>query len=130
MDQSPPMDKKQPLEEDTNYWEGMGDTLGEIDFQSKGPVLGTECAGSNAAFVSSDLLPKTNPNDKFNEFSPDLKGMNMLDTSEFIGVDTVSNSLRNANYSIRSEPPNPKKTVSPWMNSTIAPDLTRKSLET
>lgn len=131
MEQEP---KENPvMDPGMNYWEennSMGDSLGEIDFQSEGPVLGTECAGKNAAFVSSDLLPKTSPNDKFNEFSPDLKGMNMLDTSDFIGVDTVSNSLRNANYSIRSEPPNPKKTVSPWMNSTIAPDLTRKSLDT
>jgi hypothetical protein len=127
-----PKPKQQTPKTDDQYWGSdnmMGDTLGEIDFKSKGPVLGTECAGSTAAFVSSDLLPKTNPNDKFNEFSPELKGMNMLDTSEFIGVDTVTNSLRNANYSIRSEPPNPKQAVSPWMNSTIAPDLTRLKLD-
>ena len=105
------------------------DTLGEVDFESTGPTLGSECAGNKATFVSSDLLPKTNPNDKFNEFTPDLKGMNMLDTTDFIGVDTVSNTLRNANYSIRSEPPNPRDPVSPWMNSTIAPDLTRLKLD-
>ena len=109
--------------------DGMDNKLGAIDFESKGPVLGTECAGSGAAFVSSELLPKSNPNDKFNDFSPDLKGMNMLDTSDFIGIDTTTNTLRNANYSIRSEPPNPRQPVSPWMNSTIAPDLTRLKLD-
>jgi hypothetical protein len=30
---------------------------------------------------------------------------------------------------IRSEIPNPQNNVSPWLNSTLAPDLLRKPLE-
>ena len=65
------------------------------------------------------------------EFAPkDLQNMNFLDATNRIGVDTVSSSLRNANYSIRSEPANPKTAVSPWMNSDIDPDLDRRPLDT
>ena len=45
-----------------------------------------------------------------------------------VGVDTQGSSLRNANLQLRADPPNPQKHVSPWLNSTIEPDLTRKSL--
>ena len=46
-----------------------------------------------------------------------------------IGTDTVAGSLRNANQSIRSDPPNPMQYVGPWMLSTIYPDLLRRPLE-
>jgi len=87
------------------------------------------CGAGN--FVSSTLLPKSNDvirEDGF-EFAPkDLQGRNFLEATDKIGVDTVGNSLRNANRSIRDEPANPKTAVSPWMNSTIEPDLSRLSL--
>ena len=58
-----------------------------------------------------------------------LQGVNMLDSSYHVGTNTVGQSLRNANRQLRSEPPNPQVNVSPWMNSTIAPDLPRRPLE-
>ena len=89
----------------------------------------SSCGAGN--FVSSNLLPKSNDvirDDGF-EFAPkDLQGMNFLEATDKIGVDTVGNSLRNANRSIRDEPANPRTAVSPWMNSTIDPDLTRRAL--
>jgi len=45
------------------------------------------------------------------------------------GVNTVGQSLQNANRQLRSEPPNPQVKVSPWLQSTIEPDTDRKSLE-
>ena len=79
-------------------------------------------------FMSSNLLPQTD--DAF-AFAPEnLQNMNFLDATTRIGVDTVSSSLRNANYGLRSEPMNPKTAVSPWMNSDIDPDLARRPLET
>lgn len=84
-------------------------------------------------FLSSNLLPQTK-GDKTDDafaFAPkDLQNMNFLDATTRIGVDTVSSSLRNANYGLRSEPTNPKTAVSPWMNSDIDPDLARRPLET
>ena len=53
----------------------------------------------------------------------------MLDSSYHVGVNTVGQSLRNANLQLRSEPPNPQGNVSPWMNTTIGPDLPRRPLE-
>ena len=58
-----------------------------------------------------------------------LQGVNMLDSSYHVGVNTVGQSLRNANRQLRSEPPNPQVNVSPWMNTTIGPDLPRRPLE-
>ena len=58
-----------------------------------------------------------------------LQGVNMLDSSYHVGVNTVGQSLRNANQQLRSEPPNPQVNVSPWMNTTIGPDLPRRPLE-
>ena len=80
----------------------------------------------------SDLLPS----DKASEWShanPSGKGslddQNFLSAGFHTGVNTVGQSLRNANMQIRSEPPNPQKKVGPWMQSTIEPDLNRKPLE-
>ena len=58
-----------------------------------------------------------------------LRGINFLSSGYHIGVNTVGQSLRNANRQLRSEPPNPQVSVSPWMNSSIGPDLLRRPLE-
>lgn len=58
-----------------------------------------------------------------------LQGVNLLDSGYHVGVNTIGQSLRNANRQVRSEPPNPQVNVSPWMNSTINPDLPRRPLE-
>ena len=55
--------------------------------------------------------------------------VSMLQAGEHIGVNTVGQSLRNANRQLRSEPPNPQVNVSPWQNTTIGPDLMRRPLE-
>jgi len=82
-----------------------------------------------------DLLP-TDENKAIQEFNiakpvgeGTLQGVNMLDASYHVGVNTVGQSLRNGNLQLRSEPPNPQVNVSPWMNSTIGPDLPRRPLE-
>ena len=45
------------------------------------------------------------------------------------GINTVGQSLRNANLDVRSDPPNPRAAISPFLNSTIEPDLYRRELE-
>lgn len=80
----------------------------------------------------SELLPK-DTNSVFAEQNPmgtgSLKGKNFLSAGALIGVNTVGQSLRNANYQLRSEPPNPQVPVSVFLNSTIEPDVNRRSLE-
>ena len=79
----------------------------------------------------SELLPRQD-----NEFgnmnqngSGDLQNVNLLRAGYHAGIDTIGSTLRNSNLQLRSEPPNPTSKVSPWMNSTIEPDLMRVPLE-
>ena len=58
-----------------------------------------------------------------------LKGKNFLSAGALIGVNTVGQSLRNANLQIRSEPPNPQVPVSIFNQSTISPDISHRPLE-
>lgn len=80
----------------------------------------------------SELLPK-DMNSIWAEQNPmgpgSLKGKNFLSAGALIGVNTVGQSLRNANLQIRSEPPNPQVAVSIFNQSTISPDISHRSLE-
>ena len=49
-------------------------------------------------------------------------GANLLKAGELAGIDTVGQSLRNANLQLRAEPTVQKADVGPWMQSTINPD--------
>lgn len=53
----------------------------------------------------------------------------LLQPGYHIGLDTIGQTLRNANLQLRSDPIIPKADVGPWMNSTIEPDLARVPLE-
>ena len=61
--------------------------------------------------------------------SGDIQGKNFLSAGALVGVNTVGQSLRNANYQLRAEVPNPQVQVGPWMQTTIEPDLQRRALE-
>jgi hypothetical protein len=80
----------------------------------------------------SELLPK-DPNSVWAQQNPmgtgSLKGKNFLSAGALIGINTVGQSLRNANYQLRSEPPNPQVPVSVFNVPTIEPDVNRRSLE-
>ena len=80
----------------------------------------------------SDLLPK-DTNSQWAQLNPagkgDLANINLLKAGYHIGIDTVGQTLRNANLQIRSEPPNPQINVGPWNQSTIESDFMRPSLE-
>jgi hypothetical protein len=80
----------------------------------------------------SELLPK-DLNSQWAQLNPagnaDFKNVNLLKAGYLIGIDTVGSTLRNANLQERSEPPNPTASVSPWLNTTIEPDLMRLPLE-
>jgi hypothetical protein len=80
----------------------------------------------------SELLPK-DPNSIWAQQNPmgtgSLKGKNFLSAGALIGVNTVGQSLRNANYQLRSEPPNPQVPVSVFNQTTIEPDVNRRTLE-
>jgi hypothetical protein len=79
-----------------------------------------------------ELLPKDG-NSTWAQQNPmgtgSLKGKNFLSAGALVGVNTVGQSLRNANQQLRSEPPNPQVPVSVFFNSTIEPDTNRRDME-
>jgi hypothetical protein len=80
----------------------------------------------------SDLLPRDS-NNQWGSLNPsgsgDLLGQNLLSATFLTGIDTIGNTMKNANLQLRSEPPNPQLNVGPWNQSTFAPDLMRTPLE-
>ena len=91
----------------------------------------TSCSKPNIQ-NPSELLPKDN-NNQWAQLNPqgkgDLANINLLKAGYHIGIDTIGQSLRNANLQIRSEPPNPQLSVGPWNLSTITSDYMRTPLE-
>jgi hypothetical protein len=91
----------------------------------------TSCSKPNIQ-NPSDLLPKDS-NGEWAQLHPTGKGelsnINLLKAGYHIGIDTIGQTLRNANLQIRSEPPNPQLYVGPWNLSTIEPDFMRPPLE-
>ena len=79
-----------------------------------------------------ELLP-ADANSTWAQVNPagqgDLKDQNFLNAGHHIGINTVGQTLRNANWGLRSEPPNPQVKVSPWMQTTIEPDTNRRAME-
>ncbi len=81
--------------------------------------------------LASSLLPReVASQEEFGEFAPEdiLAGQSFLEPRNQIGIpETTGGALRNANQSIRAEPPNPKDAFT-WNNSTIAPDTMQRAL--
>ncbi len=94
--------------------------------QALGAVSGRE------QLKPKELLPQDKEANAWAAVNPKGKGSlefkNFLEAGYHIGVDTQSNSLRNANRQVRSEPANPQVPVSIWMNSTIGSDPHRLPL--
>ncbi len=107
----------------------LGNFEGPAEFGSAGAPAG--CYPRDQ-LTPSELLPK-DQNSVWAEQNPmgpgSLKGKNFLSAGALIGVNTVGQSLRNANYQLRSEPPNPQVPVSIFNQSTIQPDVNRRPLE-
>jgi hypothetical protein len=111
---------------------------GFADVQDVTGPAGFESAANPAGCYPRDqltpgeLLPK-DPNSVWAQQNPmgtgSLKGKNFLSAGALIGVNTVGQSLRNANHQLRSEPPNPQVPVTVFNNSTIEPDTNRRDLE-
>lgn len=109
----------------------MGENSGPAGVNGLGtPEITSSSCQSKAIADPSELLPNTSNNwGNLNPASGDLRNINVLSAGHLSGINTVGSSLRNSNLQVRSEPANPRVSVGPWMNSTIEPDLERKSLE-
>jgi hypothetical protein len=99
--------------------------------QTSSPGLPASCSHPNIQ-NPAELLPK-DTNSQWAQLNPAGKGelanVNLLKAGYHIGIDTIGQTLRNANLQIRSEPPNPQLYVGPWNQSTITSDFMRPPLE-
>jgi hypothetical protein len=114
---------------------------------STGGAAGVTVAGSAAASPApqisggytaqsvtapQDLLP-VDQNSQWATLNPVAQGNiaapDLLQAGYHIGLDTIGQTLRNANLQERSDPIIPKSNIGPWNQSTIEPDLGRVPLE-
>ena len=103
-----------------------------------GPSAPAQSAGAGYALQPvanpSDLLP-SDGNSQWAELNPstmkggDVMMPDLLQAGYHIGLDTIGQSLRNANLQLRSDPIIPKAAVGPWNQSTIEADMARVPLE-
>lgn len=94
--------------------------------------LNEETCYPRESLSAAELLPKDSVSE-WNASQPggigNLCDKNFLVAGSLIGVDSVGQTLRNPNLQLRSEPIIVQQIVSPWLQSTIAPDLVRRPLE-
>ena len=130
-----PEPKKEPFtemnqeEKESEGFANLSGYEGPAQFSSAQPPAG--CYPRDQ-LTPSELLPK-DMNSVWAEQNPmgpgSLKGKNFLSAGALIGVNTVGQSMRNANLQVRSEPPNPQVAVSIFNQSTISPDISHRPLE-
>jgi hypothetical protein len=108
---------------------------------TSGTALGGEPVGvfsDDAGAVSQrpaetpdSLLPRDNNKSWQNNNSGAgaLNGINMLKSGDLIGINTIGNTLKNANLQLRSEWVIPKGQVGPWNQSSYEADPFRKPFE-
>jgi len=113
--------------------DGFSDKFSSLgESQEKSPNQQPKDCFPKDQLTPGELLPG-DANSKWAQVNPagqgELGDQNFLQAGHHIGVNTVGQTLRNANMQIRSEPPNPQLKVSPWLQSTIEPDTNRKPME-
>lgn len=83
--------------------------------------------------VASDLLPREDGYNTWQEVNPQAQGaltdQNFLEAGHHFGINTVGNSMKNANMQLRSDPVIPQVAVGPWQNSSFGPDTSRRYFE-
>jgi hypothetical protein len=98
------------------------------DFKSSGPQ--TQQEKIMGLYNSNEYLPNNNLLDKkltkgfqILDNTVAVSNPNLIPVLKSIPVSSVMGSNRNQTYDIRAEPPCPKTVVSPFLNSSIMPDI-------
>jgi len=125
---SPPNGKPNYVTEPANSVEGPATYYQYGDFKTNLP---NKCLNQEQ-LTQEDLLPK-DEHSQWAQVAPagvgSLEDKNFLVAGYHIGINTVGQSLKNANLQLRSDPPNPQFAVGPCYQSTVEPDLNRRSFE-
>lgn len=98
-------------------------------------AIATSAAVAGATITSpSELLP-ADQNSQWAALNPvnmsqgSIIAGDMLQAGYHIGLDTIGQTLKNANLQLRSDPIIPKQNAGPWNQSTYEPDYGRVPLE-
>jgi hypothetical protein len=79
----------------------------------------------------AELLPR-DENSEWAKLNPvgqgDLMNVSLLKAGWNHGINTVGQSMKNANLQLRPDPSIPQASVGPWNNSTIEADINRRPL--
>ena len=80
-------------------------------------------------FNASALLPKEEKSDWFDDVTPQkIKNRHLINIYRPIGVNTVITSRKNGSLDLRGNPVNAKTFVSPFLNSSIEPDVNARGI--
>jgi hypothetical protein len=101
----------------------------KVDFESVPTYALSNQNGKQQQLSQRDLLPLDQENSTWAKLNPRpngwLEGQSFLNAGYHLGLNTVGQTKKNANYQLRSEPANPQTVVGPWNQSQIDPDRRR-----
>jgi hypothetical protein len=116
--------------------DGMETGAPSATHATAGPTYAAPSAAPTASASASpnDLLPQ-DQNSEWAALNPvnmsqgNIIAGDMLQAGYHIGLDTIGQTMKNANLQLRSDPIIPKQSVGPWNQSTYEPDYARVPLE-
>jgi hypothetical protein len=106
----------------------------QMNIASTPPVTASSNYALQPVTNPSDLLPQDS-NSQWSALNPvtmnqgNINMPDLLQAGYHIGLDTIGQTLRNANQQLRSDPIIPVQKIGPWNQSTIEPDYGRTPLE-
>ena len=120
---------------DTGYGTSAGVQNVNISKSGSSNAGASAPTGAPGASASpNDLLPH-DQNSEWAALNPinmsqgNIIAGDMLQAGYHIGLDTIGQTMKNANLQLRSDPIIPKQNVGPWNQSTYEPDYARVPLE-
>jgi hypothetical protein len=120
-----------PYPQISNNYSPQGEISGQFDIDTgKQPKL--DCFPKDS-ITPQELMPREDSYNTWQQTSPPVNGhladRNFLESGHHFGIDTVSNTLKNPNLQLRSDPIIPQAQVGPWLQSTYGPDTNHRQFE-
>ena len=103
------------------------------NFQIKTDMVPALACFPKDTVTPQDLMPREDPYNTWSQVNPSTGGhladRNFLESGHHFGIDTQSNSFKNPNLQLRSDPVIPQIAVGPWMQSTYGADTNRRHFD-
>jgi hypothetical protein len=101
-----------------NFEPSAGHNFAQLDCFPKDQLVAEELLPTEGGFADSNPAAQ----------GP-LENRNLFESAHHAGINTQSNTLKNANRQLRSDPLIPRLDVGPWNQSTYEPDTNRLPFE-